>query len=80
MSDQPLDLSNSNKTRLFADVTFLMLKGAGYAAIVFFGLWIGIAVLAALGNLLPPESKQAPDPINRSHYSAPADAADLRLT
>ena len=62
MSDNHFDLGVSRKGRLYADILLLMLKGAGYAAIVFFGIWIGIVVLAWLGSFLPPESKEALDP------------------
>jgi hypothetical protein len=40
----------------------LMMRGAGYGAIIFFGGVFFIFVLVAIGSLLPPESKEAPDP------------------
>ena len=62
MSDDNSMLDMNRRSRLTADITFLMLKGAGYAAIVFFGLWILIAVLAAVGGLLPDAAREASDP------------------
>ena len=49
--------------QLTANITWLMLKGAGYAAILVFGLWLGIALLNLLGNWLLPEDRLfTPDP------------------
>ena len=62
--DNILDLEG--RTRLSADITMLMLKGAGYAAIAVLAIWFTIAVIAAIGRALPEESRQNPDPINRS--------------
>ena len=62
-NDNILDVNS--KSRLSADVTFLMLKGAGYAAIVVLGIWFFIAAFAAVGRALPEEARMAPDPINR---------------
>ncbi len=59
-----LDLNN--KSRLTADITFLMLKGAGYAALVVVAIWFFIAAFAAIGRALPEESRATPDPINRA--------------
>ena len=55
-------LQMSEKSRLTADVTLLMLKGAGYAAIFVLAVWLTIAVIALIGRALPEESKQRPDP------------------
>jgi hypothetical protein len=52
MSDDDFMLSMTRKSRLRAEVTFLMLKGAGLAALVFFSIWIGVAIIAALGRQL----------------------------
>ena len=65
MSDQNqndfLRTGNSD-FRLTADVTTLMLKGAGYAAIFCIVLGLSYAVLIGISNLLPEDSKFAPDP------------------
>ncbi|WP_439154508.1 RC-LH1 core complex protein PufX [Yoonia sp.] len=55
-------LDMSEKSRLSADITFLMLKGAGYAAAFVLSVWFVIAMIALIGKALPEESKQAPDP------------------
>ncbi|WP_110570925.1 RC-LH1 core complex protein PufX [Yoonia vestfoldensis] len=62
--DNILDMNN--KSRLTADITFLMLKGAGYAAVVVVAIWFLIAAFAAIGRALPEESRDTPDPINRA--------------
>ena len=65
MSDQNQDdfLRTSNRDfRLTADVTALMLKGAGYAALFCLVLGLAYAVLIGISNLLPEDSKFAPDP------------------
>jgi len=63
MSDNNDYLRTSNGNfRLTADVTALMLKGAGYAAI-FCVVMLVIAMVAVwFAGLLPPESKEALDP------------------
>jgi hypothetical protein len=66
MSERENILEMSEKTRLSADITYLMLKGAGYAAIFVLAVWFVIAVIAGIGRALPDESRQTPDPINRS--------------
>ena len=66
MSDNNDILDLDSKTRLFADITYLMLKGAGYAAIFVLALWFIIAVIAGIGRALPDQSRETPDPINRS--------------
>ncbi len=59
-------LDMSEKSRLMADITLLMLKGAGYAAIFVLAIWFVIAAMAFIGRILPEESRDTPDPINRS--------------
>lgn len=54
--------TNSRNFRLTADVTALMLKGAGYAALFCLVLGIGYAVLVGISKVLPEDSKFAPDP------------------
>ena len=65
MSDQDNNdyLRTSNGDfRLTADVTALMLKGAGYAAIFCLVIGLAYAVLIGISNILPEDSKFAPDP------------------
>ena len=52
--DNILDMDS--KTRLSADITYLMLKGAGYAAIFVLALWFIIAVIAGIGRALPEQA------------------------
>ena len=62
MSNDDQMLGMSRKTRLMADVTFLMIKGAGYAAALILGIGLVIAVIAAIGRQLPEDSRNQPDP------------------
>ena len=64
-------LQQSEKSRLTADITYLMLKGAGYAAIFVLAVWFIIAVIAGIGRILPEDSRNTPDPINRSSLEMP---------
>lgn len=73
MSDDHQYLEMTRRGRLVADVTFLMLKGAGYAALFVFVIWLAIAVIAAIGNALPDRSRETPDPINRSQIVLPVE-------
>lgn len=59
-------LDMSEKARLTADVTLLMLKGAGYAAVFVLAVWLVIAIIAGIGRALPEDSRFTPDPVNRS--------------
>ena len=59
-NDNILDMSETS--RLTADVTLLMLKGAGMAAVFVLAVWFVIAMIALIGKALPEESKQNPDP------------------
>lgn len=77
MSNNDTILNLSKKSRLSAEVTYLMLKGAGYAAIFVIAIGLIYAVTYGVGLLLPEESKTAPDPINRSSLEMPADAMDV---
>lgn len=56
-----LRTSNSD-FRVTADVTALMLKGAGYAAIFCLVIGLAYAVLIGISSILPEDSKFAPDP------------------
>ena len=50
------------RARLRGDITLLMLKGAGYAAVFSLTVVLFVAFFAWVGSLLPEESKQQPDP------------------
>ena len=72
MSDNHDYLGTSDRNfRLTADITALMLKGAGYAAILCLAVWLCLSVLYALGLVLPERSRETPDPTPFSHYIAP---------
>ena len=79
MSDQNHDYlrTNTRNFRLTADVTALMLKGAGYAAIFCFVIGIAYAVLIGISALLPEDSKFAPDPTPTSFLFEDAEARTL---
>jgi len=69
-------LGLSEKNRLRAQVTFLMLKGAGYAAAVFFSIWILVALVAWFGRTVLPEDAQlAADPAPQAFIDFAARAA-----
>ena len=72
-NDNILDMSE--KSRLTADITLLMLKGAGYAAVVVLAIWFVIAAMAFIGRILPEESRDTPDPINRSSLTIEVEEA-----
>ena len=61
--------------RLRADVTALMLKGAGYAALFCIGVGFMIWVIYAIGLLLPEQSKEADDPTPFSYHLIVEDTA-----
>lgn len=77
MSDQNSMISMSRKSRLRAEMSYLMLKGAGVAALVFFGGWIAIAIIAAIGRQLPEDSRGAADPTPLSYVVSPDTAVAL---
>jgi hypothetical protein len=54
--------------RLRADVTALVLKGAGYAALFCIAVGLFVWVLYAIGQLLPEESRETPDPTPFSYH------------
>ncbi len=66
MSEQDDILGMDKKSHMAADITYLMLKGAGYAAVFVLALWFIIAAMAFIGRILPEASRDTPDPINRS--------------
>ena len=72
MNNDETMLGMSRKSRLMADVTFLMLKGAGYAMAFALAIWLIIAVIAAIGRQLPEASRSASDPTPLSFVIEPA--------
>lgn len=66
MSDNNDYLKVNSQTRLYGDVLILMLKGAGIACAFCLILWFVLAVIVGIGRALPAESRDNPDPINRS--------------
>ncbi|MDC0116188.1 RC-LH1 core complex protein PufX [Octadecabacter sp.] len=54
--------TGNRQFRLTADITTLMLKGAGYALVFCFIIGVAYFALVGLSNLLPEDSKFAPDP------------------
>jgi hypothetical protein len=83
MSNNDLLLGMSERTRLRAQVTYLMLKGAGYAAAAFVTIWIVVAALAWFGRtVLPEDAQMANDPapqafIEMAEQARAADAAAM---
>ncbi|WP_299882388.1 RC-LH1 core complex protein PufX [uncultured Sulfitobacter sp.] len=72
MSDNNDYLRTGDQTfRLRADVFLLMMKGAGYAAIVCVGFGLFMWALYGIGLLLPDEAREADDPTPFSAYEAP---------
>ncbi|MEM7519509.1 MAG: RC-LH1 core complex protein PufX [Pseudomonadota bacterium] len=61
--------TSSTNFRLTADVTALMLKGAGYAALFCVVTGFLIWSIYAVGLLLPAESKEADDPTPDLSYN-----------
>jgi len=55
--------------RLTADITALMLKGAGYAALFCAAIYLIAWAFIGLSRLLPEDSKLAPDPTPTSFLS-----------
>lgn len=72
MSDNNSPLGMDSRSRMFADITFLMLKGAGYAAALVLAMWFFVAITAAIGEALPERSREAPDPTPMSALELPA--------
>ena len=66
MSNENDYLQVNSHTRLYGDVLILMLKGAGIACAFCLVVWFVMAVLVGIGRALPAESRENPDPINRS--------------
>ncbi|SLN31845.1 RC-LH1 core complex protein PufX [Roseisalinus antarcticus] len=62
MSNNDDMLELGRKGQLSANVTYLMLKGAGYALAFVLAIWLVIAVIAFIGRQLPEDSRFTPDP------------------
>jgi hypothetical protein len=56
-----------------------MMRGAGYAALVVFGIGFLLYAIYLVGLLLPEESKQAPAPMPQSHLEQPLAPQGHRL-
>ena len=52
----------TGRSSLTADVTLLMLKGAGYAAVFCTAVWFLIGAAYWVGKMLPEASRDTPDP------------------
>ncbi|MEX1235936.1 MAG: RC-LH1 core complex protein PufX [Roseovarius sp.] len=73
MSEHDDFLRTGNRSfRLTADVTALMLKGAAYAALFCFAIFLIGWAFVFVAGLLPEDSKLAPDPTPTSFLEAPA--------
>lgn len=69
---------NESKTfSLSADVLLLMLKGAGYAAVVCLVIWFLIAAMFWIGKLLPDESRETEDPTPFSYHVIETETATV---
>ncbi len=62
-----LTRGESSRFSLSGDILLLMLKGAGYAAIVCLAIWFTIGAMYWVGLLLPDESRETEDPTPFSH-------------
>ncbi|MEO0830470.1 MAG: RC-LH1 core complex protein PufX [Pseudomonadota bacterium] len=73
MSDEKpiFDVIDDPRHKLRNQALAFMLEGAGYAAIFFVAVLVVIYVFVGIGQLLPPESKEAPDPTPSSAQLAP---------
>ncbi|CTQ48068.1 RC-LH1 core complex protein PufX [Jannaschia donghaensis] len=69
-----LSAGGTPESRLYGDITLLMLKGAGYAAVFSLSVVLFVAFFAWVGGLLPEESQDQPDPNPpRSSLEVPGD-------
>jgi hypothetical protein len=73
MSENILGEVTDAKSALRNQGMWLMLKGAVLGGFIFFGTLIFVWVLYLVGLLLPEQSKQMPDPINRGAIEAPVE-------
>lgn len=74
MTDHDDYLQSSRGFRVGADVTALMLKGAGFAALGCAGLLLIAFVLLGISAVLPEASKEAADPTPDVSMAAPPQA------
>ncbi len=70
MSDEHI-FSISRRAQLSTWITGQMLRGAGYAAALVVGFGLVLTVIWFLGTLLPPESRETPDPNTWSSLALP---------
>ncbi len=61
----------SSRARLFSQCANYMVQGAVWGGAVFFGTLIVVWVLVQVGKILPEDSKNMPDPINRGAIEVP---------
>lgn len=66
-----LSSGGTPESRLYGDITLLMLKGAGYAAVFSLSVVLFVAFFVWVGGLLPAESKEQPDPTPLSSLMVP---------
>lgn len=55
-------LKVSTRARMGAEIGYLMFRGAAYAAVIIFGSWFLIWAISEIGNFLPDERLDTPDP------------------
>ncbi len=72
MSDKPYYHEDRPTVLITLWVLRHMMRGAGWAALVFFGLIAFYLVILFASWFLPPESKQAPSPFGYLEQSEPA--------
>jgi hypothetical protein len=70
-------LGSTRRFRLTAEVTTLMLQGAGYAALFCTVILLAALVLLAVSRSLPDASKDAADPTPELSMGAPAEMPSL---
>ena len=69
-------LALGRRGQLVANVTYLMLKGAGLAAAALLLIWLSLWALSAIGDLILPEDRLfTPDPTPLSHVTEAAEIA-----
>jgi Intrinsic membrane protein PufX len=61
MLNEP-DFTISRRAQLTTWIAGQMLRGAGWAALLVIGFGLVLTVIWFIGTLLPPESRETPDP------------------